>query len=179
MAYFNLHNMPKNDIIVVEKNMELKETRQRYNLSQLQASNITGVPLRTYVRYENDDKYGDDLKRVSMINILDNACAITETKGLLSIDTIKSVVADIFEKEYNGQIEFCYLFGSYAKGKASEISDIDLCVSTKLTGFKFVGISEKIRNALNKKIDLIKFSNLNNNIELINEIMKDGIKIYR
>ena len=84
----------------------------------------------------------------------------------------------MFDDEYSGQIEFCFLFGSYAKGYAKENSDVDLCVSTSLTGLKFVGLSESIRNVLHKKIDLVRFSNLTNNIELINEIMKDGIKIY-
>ena len=45
-------------------------------------------------------------------------------------------------------------------------------------GFNFIGLSEDIRKALHKKIDLIRFNTLNNNLELINEIMKDGIKIY-
>jgi len=70
------------------------------------------------------------------------------------------------------------LFGSYAKGYAKENSDIDLCVSTNLTGLRFVGLSEAIRDVLHKRIDLIRFNNLSDNFELVSEIMKDGIKIY-
>lgn len=42
-----------------------------------------------------------------------------------------------------------------------------------------MGLNESIRKSLHKRIDMVRFSNLDNNLELINEIMKDGIKIYR
>ena len=70
------------------------------------------------------------------------------------------------------------MFGSYAKGYAKDTSDVDLCVSTELGGLDFAGLSESIRNTLNKRVDLIRFNNLSNNFDLINEIMKDGVKIY-
>ena len=122
--------------------------------------------------------YGSSLKRKTMIDVLKDKCAITEDKGLLSISQIKQLLTSIFDTEYKDQIEFCFLFGSYAKGYAKENSDIDLCISTNLTGLKFVGLSETIRNTLHKRIDLIRFNNLSDNFELVGEIMKDGIKIY-
>ena len=79
---------------------------------------------------------------------------------------------------YKEEVVFCYLFGSYAKGYATDTSDIDLCVSTSLTGLAFVGLIEELRKVLNKKIDLLRLSDLTNNEVLIQEIMKDGIKIY-
>ena len=158
--------------------MNLLKVRTQYGLSQLKAAAILNVPVRTYIRYEQDNSYGSDLKRKMMINTLEEKCEITESKGLLSIDQIKKALNDLFEKEYPNQIEFCYLFGSYAKGYAKESSDIDLCVATSLTGLRFVGTSESIRSVLHKKIDLVRFSELNNNLELTKEIMKDGIKVY-
>lgn len=158
--------------------MCLLDIRKQFGLSQNEASQMLNVPLRTYVRYEADDNYGDALKRQMMIASIINKCEITETKGLLSIEQIKESLTKLFQEEYKDTVEFCYLFGSYAKGYAKEDSDVDLCVSTSLTGLKFVGLSEDIRNVLHKKIDLIRFSNLENNLSLINEIMKDGVKIY-
>jgi len=158
--------------------MTLLQTRNKYKLSQSAAASSVGVPLRTYIRYENDDNYGSPLKRDSMIQILVNKYEVTEDKGVLSVETIASELKSIFENEYKNQIEFCYLFGSYAKGYAKDNSDVDLCVSTSLTGLKFVGLSESIRSALHKRIDLIRFNTLENNLELISEIMKDRIKIY-
>ena len=158
--------------------MNLFDVRKEYGLSQIEASRILGIPVRTYIRYEKDNDYGSSLKRKTMIDVLKDKCAITEDKGLLSISQIKQLLSSIFDTEYKDQIEFCFLFGSYAKGYAKENSDIDLCISTNLTGLKFVGLSETIRNTLHKRIDLIRFNNLSDNFELVGEIMKDGIKIY-
>ena len=159
--------------------MTLLETRKQYGVSQLDVATALGIPVRTYVRYEQDDNYGSALKRNMMIKTINEKYEITEDKGLLTLEQIKKGLVEVFEKKYKGEIEFCYLFGSYAKGYAKGNSDIDLCVSSSLTGLKLVGLSEAIRSVLHKKIHLIRFDTLNNNFELISEIMKDGIKIYR
>ena len=158
--------------------MVLREIRNKFNLSQLEASKIVNVPLRTYIRYENDDQYGDELKRQRMMELILSNCEITETKGILTIEQIISIVTELFNSEYQNEVEYCYLFGSYAKGYAKDSSDVDLFVSTSLTGLNFVGLIEKLRQALHKKVDLIRLSELNNNVALLNEIMKDGIRIY-
>lgn len=156
--------------------MNLKEYRAKLGITVKEASSISGVPLRTYNRYENDEKYGNNLKRQQIFLSLQDKYEITEEKGILTIDQIKSTLNDIFANR--DDVTFCYLFGSYAKGYAVETSDVDLCISTTLTGLSFVGLKEEICNSLNKKVDLIRLSDLGNNIELLQEIMKDGIKIY-
>jgi len=158
--------------------MSLKETRESFGISQAVAASTVGMPLRTYVRYENDENYGNGLKRQSIVAALNDAYKITETKGLYTIEQIKTKIATVINDKYKGTVEFCYLFGSYAKGYAKESSDVDLCVSTSLSGLKYVGLAESLRIALNKKVDLIRLSDLSNNVGLVNEIMKDGIKIY-
>ena len=158
--------------------MSLKETRNNYQISQLEASTIVGVPLRTYLRYEKDEHYGNQLKRQMMINILIKTCEITEEKGILTIKQIKEILSTLFESAYKGKVEYCYLFGSYAKGYAKDSSDVDLFISSSLKGLDYVGLIEACRRALKKRVDLIRPEELNNNIQLLNEIMKDGIKIY-
>ena len=158
--------------------MTLKELRNEYKMTQLEVAKKLNIPVRTYRRYETDDTYGDAIKRKMFIEMIQQQYEITEEKGLLSIETIKALVTSLFDTEYTGQIDFCYLFGSYAKGLATEKSDVDLYVSSSLVGLRFVGLIERLRQKLHKKIDLIRSSELNNNIELVNEIMKDGIKIY-
>ena len=158
--------------------MTLKELREEYGLTQKQVSLVLGIPERTYRRYEMDDNYGSQLKREALINIILQNYEISETKGLLTIEQIKKKVSNLFENEYKGQIDFCYLFGSYSQGRAKEDSDVDLYVSTSLTGLKFAGLIENLRQTLHKKVDLIRSSELSNNIELVNEIMKNGVKIY-
>lgn len=158
--------------------MTLDELRKEYKLSQVEAATILNIPERTYRRYEKDEEYGSEIKRRMFIELLNEHCEITEEKGLLTIEQIKEKVTNLFETEYKGKIDFCYLFGSYAKGLAHEKSDVDLYVSSSLTGLRFVGLIERLRQTLHKKVDLIRSSELNNNVELTNEIMKGGIKIY-
>ena len=75
-------------------------------------------------------------------------------------------------------VEFCYLFGSYAKGKATEKSDVDLLVHTSLFGIDFFGLVESLREKLKKRVDVLDQKQLENNLALTSEILKDGIKIY-
>lgn len=158
--------------------MTLKELRKEYKLSQIEVASILNIPERTYRRYELDNNYGSEIKRSMFINTLNEHCQITEEKGLLTVEQIKTKVSQLFNNEYQNQIDFCYLFGSYAKGVANEKSDVDLYVSSSLSGFAFVGLIERLRETLHKKVDLIRTSELENNMQLVNEIMKGGIKIY-
>ena len=159
--------------------MTLLEIRQTYKLTQLEAANALGMPLRTYVRYEKDNAYGNELKRKMMIQSINEKYEITETKGILSVEEIKEKVNSLIATKYKDKISFCYLFGSYSRGSATNTSDVDFCVSTSLKGLDYVGLSEDIHSILHdKKIDLVKFEHLGNNFDLLNEIMKDGIKIY-
>ena len=108
-------------------NNDLKEIREQYKISMTQASIDTGIPIRTYSRYENDSNYGSVLKREAIklkINILNKKYEITEDKGILNIDDLRAGVLKIIANHLD-EIDFCYLFGSYAKGYATEKSDID------------------------------------------------------
>ena len=75
-------------------------------------------------------------------------------------------------------MEYCYLFGSYAKGKATEKSDVDLLVAMPVDGMIFFELIEVLREQLKKKIDLLDIAQLENNPALVQEILRDGIKIY-
>ena len=179
MAYYNLINTPKGYNIVLVIEMTLSETRKKYQISQKEAASTLLIPLRTYIRYESNDTYGSGLKRKAMIEELIKRYEITEEKGVLTVEQIKQTVSDILSsKEYSGKIEFCYLFGSYSKGYATDKSDVDLCVSTELTGFDYFGLVEELRTKLHKKVDLVRLIDIKNNIELITELLKDGIRIY-
>ena len=100
---------------------------------------------------------------------------IDEEHGVLSKNDIITICNSVFS-EYD--VEYCYLFGSYAKDKASESSDVDLVISAKVTGLKFYELVEKLREGLHKRVDLLDFKQLINNEELLNEVLKDGVRIY-
>lgn len=164
-------------IIILMETINIKEYRERIGISSTEASIACDMPLRTYQRYEQSSSYGNKLKRKAIFELLKDKYEITEEKGLLTVNDIEEKVRKVLSK-YGKEIKFCYLFGSYAKGYAKENSDVDLCVSTDLTGLRFVGLSGELREELKKKIDLLRLSDIQNNYELINEVMQDGIKIY-
>lgn len=158
--------------------MTLKELRNSKELTQKEAAELAGISLRSYKQYENDISKRNSFKYKYLIDIITKHNFLDETHGVLNVKKIKDIVSDVFEKQYSGKIEFCYLFGSYAKGYAHETSDIDLCVSTNISGFDYFGLVEELRTKLHKKVDLLRLVDLKNNIDLLTEILKDGIKIY-
>lgn len=155
--------------------MTLKELRKKKKLTQAACAKYLGIPLRTYQNYETDTSKVGSIKYNFMLQKLEQYGFVDETHGILTIEQIKNICASVFE-QYS--VEYCYLFGSYAKGKASEVSDVDLLISTSVSGMRFYDLVESIREALQKKVDILNREQLNNNPELINEILKDGIKIY-
>ena len=155
--------------------MELKAIRQSKGLTQEQAAKILGVSRRTYINYEGNESKLPAMKYAFLCRTLEEYGRIDEEHGILTLDQIKTICARVFE-EYD--VEYCYLFGSYAKGKATEQSDVDLLVAMPVNGMKFFGLVEMLREELKKKVDVLDLGQLNKNMELVQEILKDGIKIY-
>ena len=153
----------------------LREIRCEKGLTQQGASELLGVSLRSYISYENEYKKAETLKYKCMADILENYVPLDEERGILSVEDIRRGCEAVFS-EY--PVKYCFLFGSYAKGLARENSDVDLLVSTDITGLRFFGMAEKLRNELKKKVDVLDLKQLAGNSGLIDEILKDGIKIY-
>ena len=155
--------------------MSLKELRKQKKLTQTECAAYLGVPLRTYQNYENDKSKHTSIKYMYMLQKLEQYGFIDETHGILSIQKIKDVCNDTFPAF---DVEYCYLFGSYAKGNATEDSDVDLLISTPVSGMRFYELVETVREGLKKNVDVLNLDQLKDNMDLINEILKDGIKIY-
>lgn len=155
--------------------MTLKELRKEKKLTQEECAYYLEVPLRTYQNYENDPKKVLSLKYKYMMLKLEQYGFIDENHGILSIPEIEETCYHIFNEI---EVDFCYLFGSYAKGTANETSDVDLLVSTPVTGMKYYDLVETLREGLKKKVDVINLDQLKDNFDLTSEILKDGIKIY-
>ena len=153
----------------------IKELRKSIGLTQADASALTGIPLRTYVNYENDPGKKDSIKYRYIIHELEQLAFVDETHGILKYDDIVDKCSLVFE---GYPVKFCYLFGSYAKGTATEHSDVDLLVSADVSGIKFYGLAERLREALKKNVDLVNIEQLADNMELMNEVMKEGVRIY-
>lgn len=153
----------------------IRELRNRIGLTQKEAAEATGVSLRSFADHERDESKMDRPKYKYIVRELKEKYLLDEQHGVLSVDEIKKLVEPIFAKY---DVEYAILFGSYAKGYANESSDVDFLISSKVTGLKYFGMVEELRQALNKKVDALDVSQLNDNIGLTQEILKDGIKVY-
>lgn len=155
--------------------MTLRELRKQNKLTQAECAAYLGIPLRTYQSYETDANKRASMKYEYMLQKLEQYGFVDEEHGVLSIQKIREVCGSVFSAY---DVAYCYLFGSYAKGKATESSDVDLLVSTSVSGMRFYEMVEALRERLKKKVDLLKLEQLKDNMELVNEILKDGVKVY-
>ncbi len=157
------------------ENINLKSLRKNKGMTQEEASKYLGVSLRSYKDYENEEKKINTIKYRYFVEKLSQIGFVDEEHGLLSLERIKEATDSVL-KDYD--VEYCYLFGSYSRGEASEKSDVDLLVKTSVTGLAFFGLAEQLRQTLCKKVDLLNTEQLQDNLHLTEEILKDGIKIY-
>ena len=155
--------------------MTLREARSRCHLTQAQASAMLGVSLRSYKAYETDPRKADSIKYRYLLQQLETRCLVDERHGILTPEEIRSACAQVL-KDY--PITYCWLFGSYAKGTATAESDVDLLVSGEVEGLRFYGLVDALQAALHKRTDVLTPAQLTLNPELLNEILKEGVRVY-
>lgn len=92
----------------------------------------------------------------------------------LTIDTIKQKLYPIF-KQYG--IINAYLFGSYARGEATEKSDVDLRVDIgDLSGLMYSEFYLDVEEALNCKTDILTTRQLPQ--KFLDHIQREEIQLY-
>lgn len=96
---------------------------------------------------------------------------------IYQINEIKSKLRPIFEAT---PVYRAILFGSYAKGNATDKSDIDIVIDSKgeLLNMAFYGVLEDITAQLNKRVDLFEMSELRRNTAICSVIEREGIVLY-
>lgn len=99
------------------------------------------------------------------------------TSNIISLEAIKEKTITILR---NYPVDKAILFGSYAKGEATNNSDIDLYIDTngKLRGLDFIGLLEVLVDTLGVDIDLIDKSHIEPDSLIIQEIEDGGTVIY-
>lgn len=107
--------------------------------------------------------------------VAEHTATFTYGSKIYSINEITNILNPIFKKF---KVKSATLFGSYAKGKATAHSDVDILVNSKLKGLKFFGLLNEVSEALTIPVDLIDIQDLQKNSKLAKEIEKTGIKIY-
>jgi predicted nucleotidyltransferase len=96
---------------------------------------------------------------------------------MLNVEYIKTVIKPIVE---NTKVEKIVLFGSYAKGCASENSDIDLFMVSNgsITGLAFYDLKSKIEDAFNMSIDLLPDLDIVPDSPIQRQINESGVVVY-
>jgi len=102
---------------------------------------------------------------------------MTNTKQLYTVEEIKEKLTPIFEE--NGVIK-AFLFGSYAKGEATEESDVDIVayVDESMSILDFCGIADDAINKLGKKIDFLYGDDVIIGGRIDTELKKEGVILY-
>lgn len=155
--------------------VDLKELRNEKKMTQQQVADLVGISLRSYKSYENDEQKRGSIKYSYIVKKLEEINPIDEEHGILKVEEIVRKCSKVLD---NYDVNYCYLFGSYAKAKAKPASDVDLLISVNIKGMEFYALVENIRTVLRKRVDVLDSKQLSNNLELTEEILKDGIKIY-
>ena len=92
-----------------------------------------------------------------------------------SVSDIQTLLTPIFD-DYG--ISRAVLFGSIAKGTATEKSDLDLLVDSKLRGLRFVGFMETICRAVGIPVDIFDVTHIESGSQIDREIRSTGVTIY-
>jgi len=88
---------------------------------------------------------------------------------------MKNKIENILSVQEN--IEFAYLFGSYARGDFRDASDIDIAVYLNDTSLDSrLEIQHTLEVALKKRVDLVLLNDVKN-VYLLESILKEGIVI--
>ncbi|GHU43213.1 nucleotidyltransferase [Clostridia bacterium] len=97
-----------------------------------------------------------------------------------TIDEIQRRIKPVAEK-YN--IPTIYLFGSYARGEATDESDVDFLVDTvgaDLDGWKIGGFYESLKEVIEKQVDLVTVRALESeNNQKFNLFFKENVNKER
>ena len=96
---------------------------------------------------------------------------------MLSIEEIKSYITPVVEKY---PVEKVILFGSYARGDASDTSDVDLVVESggKMRNTKIFALGGDLLVTLPVRVDVYDILEIKEASPLYNSIKEDGIIIY-
>ena len=99
------------------------------------------------------------------------------SEKIYTIEEIKDILNEILKDEPVYQVR---LFGSYAKKKATNKSDIDLIIDTKSTlkGFALLKLICQIQEKLQKDIDGFEKYEIIDDSPIDKEIKETGVIIY-
>lgn len=94
---------------------------------------------------------------------------------LYSVSELSEMLEPVFNR-YG--VRKAVLFGSYGRGIATESSDIDLLVDSRLRGLRFVGLIEDVRRTVGSDVDLLDVTHIEKGSRVEREIARTGVTVY-
>lgn len=137
--------------------------KQKYKMYQFRIKRDNTRLIKFLDELENRNHYLEELIEEDAFNTV------------LSLKQIRTIIVPILKKHGINDI---YLFGSYARGEATNESDVDIyCEKGSIkTLFEQIALEKKLEKALEKKVDLIFITSTMTEY-FKQKIMEDLIKI--
>jgi len=94
-----------------------------------------------------------------------------------SVEQIRQTLIPIFAKE---PIQRAILFGSYARGIHTDMSDVVIVIDSKgiLIGIDYFRVSDEIIQSLQTDVDLFETAEIVAGSPMVNTIFNEGITLY-
>ena len=138
---------------------------------------VLGVSLRSYKSYENEKEKEKTDKYKYLLMRLESHVAIDERHGILTTEEIRRGVRRILA-EYEDEVSYAILFGSYAKEKARRDSDVNILISTRVTGLRLADMKARLEDVLRKRVSLLERKALLSPDSPLDEILRHGVRVY-
>ena len=156
---------------------KLKDIRISKRMTQDEAALALGVSVRSYKSYENDKEKWSTLKYKYMAERLESHVSIDEKHGILTVEEIKRACKRVFA-EYGSEVSYAILYGSYAKSKARRDSDVNLLISTRVTGLRLADMRARLEDVLRKRVSILERKKITPDGTLLDELLMHGVRVY-
>ena len=80
--------------------------------------------------------------------------------------------------EYEDEVAYAVLYGSYAAGKAKRDSDVNLLICTRVTGLRLADMKARLEDVLRKRVSLLERKALLFPDAPLDEILMHGVRVY-
>lgn len=96
--------------------------------------------------------------------------------NILTLDEINALISKLVKKY---KAEYAILFGSYARGEATEESDIDIIIvgGKNFSALDVLAFGEELRELTGKKVDAFELREVEKNTEFYQNILREGVRI--
>ena len=92
---------------------------------------------------------------------------------MLDVPTIAAIARPILVADAN--VRAAFVFGSVARGRARDDSDVDIAVVG--SGVDVLGLGAALGAALEREVDVVEFG-LESSIPLLRAVLREGCRIY-